>query len=143
MEVHPFYLEIAQQPEAFALIELPMGRLPSKPYLLNQLFHQKPIVEGLSARTPAEAYRYIEANPLLHQWQTNTWLNCEEMGEELDTAVTQLINDNFRYVILHNQDEAIAPVLPYFLYREPVVQDEQLTVYDLRDFPQWPICPRS
>jgi hypothetical protein len=141
--IHPFYLELAQQPEAFALIELPLGRLASKPYLLNQLYHQRPIVEGLSARTPNEAYRYIEDNPLLHHWRYHTWLNCGEMGEELDTAITQLIEDNFRYVILHNQADEIDPVLPYFLYREPVLQDEQLTVYNLRDFQQWPICPRS
>ncbi|MCA9946322.1 MAG: hypothetical protein KC449_22720, partial [Anaerolineales bacterium] len=91
--------------------------------------------------TPEEAYRYIEANPLLHHWRHQVWLNCEEMGAELDTAVTQLINDNFRYVILHNQAEAIDPILPYFLFREPVVQDEQLTVYDLRAIQKRPFCP--
>lgn len=141
VNIHPFYLALSQQPETFALIELPLGRQPSKPYLLNQLYHQKPIVEGLSARTPNEAYRYIEANPLLHHWRHHIWLNCEEMGDELDAAVTQLIEDNFRYVILHNQSDEIDPILPYFLYREPIVQDEQLTVYDLRDFQQWPFCP--
>jgi hypothetical protein len=142
LNIHPFYLELARQPEPLALIELPLGRQPSKPYLFNQMFHQKPIVEGLSARTPNEAYRYIDANPLLHHWRHHIWLNCGEMGDELDTAVTQLIQDNFRYVILHNQAE-IDPILPYFLYREPVLQDERLTVYDLWDFQQWPICPRS
>ncbi len=140
VEIHPFYLELAQQPEQFALIELPLGRQPSKSYLLYQIFHQKPIVEGLSARTPNEAYRYIEANPLLHHWRHEIWLNCEEMGEELDTAVTQLIDDNFRYVILQNHREP-DHVLPYFLQDEPVVQDAQLTVYDLRDIQQRPFCP--
>ncbi len=140
--VHPFYLELAQQPETFALIELPLGRQFSKTYLLNQLYHQKPIVEGLSARTPEEAYHYIEANPLLHQWRHHVWLNCDEMGSELDTAVSQLIQDNFRYVILHTQYQPeIDPILPYFLYREPVRQDEQLTVYDLRELQQRPFCP--
>jgi hypothetical protein len=138
--VHPFYLEMAQQPEPAAVIELPLGRQVSKFYLFYQLFHQKPMVEGLSARTPEEAYHYIEANPLLHHWRHQVWLNCEEMGEELDTAVSQLIKDNFRYVILHNEDN-IDPILPYFLYREPVVQDEQLTVYDLQDMQQRPFCP--
>lgn len=143
VNIHPFYLELAQQPDTFALIELPLGRQISKPYLLYQLYHQKPMVEGLSARTPRAAYRYIEANPLLHHWRHHIWLNCNEMGEELDTAVSQLIEDNFRYVIIHNQADDIDPILPYFLYREPVLQDEQLTVYDLRDFQQWPICPHS
>ncbi len=140
VEIHPFYLELAQQPEQVALIELPMGRQASKPYLFFQLYHQKPMVEGLSARTPEEAYRYIEANPLLHHWRHEVWLNCDEMGKELDTAVSQLLQDNFRYVILHNQDHT-AHIQPYFLYDEPVVQDEQLTVYDLRDIEQRPFCP--
>lgn len=140
VDIHPFYLELAQQPETFSLIELPMGRRPSKQYLMHQIFHQKPIVEGLSARTPPEAYRYIESNSLLLHWQHRTWLNCDTMGVELDTAVTQLIQDNFRYVILHNQPE-IEPILPYFLYIEPIVQDEILTVYALADLQKRPFCP--
>lgn len=140
VEIHPFYLELGQQEENFALIELPMGRFPSKPYLLNQLFHQKPIVEGLSARTPAEAYRYIEANPLLLHWQHETVLNCEDTGDELDTAVTQLVQDNFRYIILHNQAD-IEPFLPYFSHVEPIVQDDILTVYAVSDLLERPFCP--
>ena len=138
--VHPFYHTLSQQVEQTAVIELPMGRQDSKHYLFNQLVHQKPMVEGLSARTPEEAYSYIEANPLLRQWRHYTWLSCETRRPELDAAVTDLLNDGFRYVILHHKEEA-APLYPYFLYIEPVLEDEQITVYDLHALQQRPFCP--
>ncbi|MBK8905564.1 MAG: hypothetical protein IPM53_30560 [Anaerolineaceae bacterium] len=138
--VHPFYQALAQEPERFALIELPLGRQAAKPYVFYQTVHEKPMVEGLSARTPDEAYRYIEANPLLHAWQEEIPLDCDGVGRELDTAVTQLIADNFRYVILHNQDRT-AHLAPYFAQDEPLLQDDELTVYDLREMAERPFCP--
>ena len=139
LNIHPFYTELAQQSETFALIELPMGRQASKPYVLHQTIHQKPIVEGLSARTPDEAYRYIEANPLLWHWRRTVPLNCETMGAELDTAVTQLVQDNIRYAIIRNDPESEV-FTPYF-HAEPIFQDETLTVYALADLQERPICP--
>jgi hypothetical protein len=139
LEIHPFYKQLAQEDESFALIELPMGRRASKRYLLNQTVHQKPIVEGLSARTPTEAYRYIAANPLLLNWQQKTMLNCEVMGSELDVAAAQLIQDNFRYVIVHNAPDSDL-YIAYF-HTAPVFQDEQLTVFAVEDLAERPFCP--
>lgn len=138
--VHPFYRALAQDPEPFALIELPLGRQESKPYVFYQTIHEKPMVEGLSARTPDEAYRYIEANPLLRAWQEEVPLDCKSMGEALDTAVAQLIADNFRYIILHNQDQT-EHLLPYFEHYEPLLDDAELTVYELSKMAQRPFCP--
>lgn len=138
--VHPFYQALADEPATFALIELPLGRQAAKPYVFYQTVHEKPMVEGLSARTPKEAYRYIEANPLLHAWQEERPLDCREMGAELDTAVAHLIADHFRYVILHNHDRT-AHLEPYFVYDEPLLHDDELTVYDLREMAQRPFCP--
>ena len=139
LEIPPFYRELGQQSDDFALIDLPMGRQSSKRYLLYQIFHQKPIVEGLSARTPAEAYRYIEANPLLLNWQQKTVLNCDVMGAELDTAVAQFIQDNFRYVIIHNDSEGY--IFTSYFSTDPVFQDETLTVFALADLAERPFCP--
>ncbi len=139
VEIHPFYWALAEQQDTFGLIELPMGRSESKRYLLNQLVHQKPMVEGLSARTPVEAYDYIAANSLLLHWQYRSRLDCESMGAELDTAVAQLIQDNFRYVIIHNTLDN-EPFSSYF-HTPPIVQDEQLTVYRLTDLQERPFCP--
>lgn len=138
--VHPFYHALAQDPEQFALIELPLGRQESKLYEFYQTVHEKPMVEGLSARTPEEAYRYINANALLRTWDAEVPLNCSFMGEELDTAVTQLIADNFRYVLFHHFDKTDY-LLTFFEPYEPLVEDAELTVYELSELAQRPFCP--
>lgn len=138
--VHPFYQELAEDPEQFALIELPLGRQESKIYEFYQTVHEKPMVEGLSARTPEEAYRYINANALLRTWDAEIPLDCSFMGEELATAVTQLLADNFRYVIFHHFNET-EYLLTFFEPYEPLVQDAELTVYELSELAQRPFCP--
>jgi hypothetical protein len=127
-------------PSQFALIELPLGRQESKIYQYYQTVHEKPLVEGLSARTPQEAYRYINANALLRTWDAEIPLDCSVMGEELDTAVAQLLADNFRYVIVHHFDET-EYLLTFFEPYEPLVQDAQLTVYELSEVAERPFCP--
>lgn len=139
-EVHPFYQALAKDPEPFALIELPLGRQESKIYEFYQTVHGKPMVEGLSARTPQEAYRYINANALLRTWDAEIPLDCSFMGEELDTAVVQLIADNFRYVIVHHFSET-EYLLTFFEPYEPLVQDAALTVYELSEVAERPFCP--
>jgi hypothetical protein len=137
---HPFYQALAEDPGQFALIELPLGRQESKIYQYYQTVHEKPLVEGLSARTPQEAYRYINANALLRTWDAETPLDCSVMGEALDTAVAQLLADNFRYVIVHHFDET-EYLLTFFEPYEPLVQDAQLTVYELSEVAERPFCP--
>ena len=48
-----------------AIIDLPMGRNESKFYMGAQTDHQRPIIEGMIARTPPDAYDYIDSNTLL------------------------------------------------------------------------------
>jgi len=139
-EVHPFYQALAKDPEPFALIELPLGRQESKIYEFYQTVHGKPMVEGLSARTPQEAYRYINANALLRTWDAEIPLDCRFMGKELDTAVAQLLADNFRFVIVHHFSET-EYLLTFFEPYEPLVQDAALTVYELSELAQRPFCP--
>lgn len=139
VEIHPFYEQLSQEEENFALVELPMGRGESKAYLFYQIFHQKPIVEGLSARTPPAAYDYIVSNSLLINWRYQIPFDCEVMGAELDAAAAQLIQDNFRYVIIHNDPEN-DPFSAYF-QMPPVFQDETLTVYAVDDLAERPFCP--
>ena len=123
---------LATEPDEFALIDLPMGRQASKLYVWRQTEHNKPIAEGLSARTPPEAYSYIEANPLLSRWRHGTPLDCESWGAMgYETAVTQLLHDNFRYVILHKTVLRVEEIEEAYLTAVPVYNDAQMTVYDL------------
>ncbi|MEZ4592031.1 MAG: hypothetical protein R3D55_12950 [Chloroflexota bacterium] len=131
-QIAPFNEMLAAQTEDFALIDLPMGRQVSKVYVWQQTEHNKPIVEGLSARTPPEAYSYIEANPLLTRWRHSTPLDCETLGAAgYETAVNQLLHDNFRYVILHQTLRQENGIEEAYLTAVPVYQDEAITVFDI------------
>ena len=138
----PFYTQLGTQEETFALIELPMGRSESKYYVQSQITHQKPIVEGLSARTPLGTYHYIDTNPLLFSWRQGLSLDCEVMlPSEMQTAVNQLITDNFRYIIVHHADTQVAPIyLSYFENIDPAYQDHLLTAYLVEDLQTHPFC---
>ncbi len=86
-----------------------MGRRESKDYTLYQTFHQRPIVEGLSGRTPPEAYQYIDGNPLLARWRNQQPLDCGALSAQaIDGALQQLLNDGFRYVIVHHDWRSVS-----------------------------------
>ena len=141
-QVSPFYAWLAGEPDDFALIDLPLGRQQSKLYLYYQTIHRRPIVEGLSARTPNGAYRYINDNDLLRHWRHETALNCEAMsGESLKAAWEQLTADNFRYVLVHQQiDPDLLPIIDDYLTAEPIYRDAELSVYRVADLQANPPC---
>ncbi len=140
--IHPLYQQLAQEPGAFAVIELPMGRRESKDYTLYQTVHQHPMVEGLSGRTPPEAYQYIDGNPLLARWRAQQPLDCGALpAAALDVALQQLSQDGFRYVIVHH---AGSPQLPdafaaYFI-AAPRFADDTLSLYALADLQAAGMC---
>jgi hypothetical protein len=136
--VNPFYLQIAQDDEQYALIQLPFGRNPGKHYLYLQTIHGKPIVEGLASRTPAGAYGYIEHNALLTAWRFHQPLDCAIWKT---AALEQLIQDNFRYVTLQKiYRERFPAWQSYVAHLTPIYDDARLVVYDLRDLAADPPC---
>jgi hypothetical protein len=145
--VSPFYEQLADEPGDFAIIQLPMGRSASKRYLYLQTIHQKAIVEGLSARTPVEAYRYINKNSLLQSWLSEEPLDCgatnqhriEATVEHLN-AVDRLIADDFRYVVVHHKNSEIPSLYADYFPFDPVYEDSSLTAYMLTDLLHNPPC---
>ncbi|MBN1120818.1 MAG: hypothetical protein JXJ17_07040 [Anaerolineae bacterium] len=55
-----------------AIVDVPMGRGYSKYYMALQTIHEQPIIEGMSARMPTDAYDYIEGNALTAAWGTTS-----------------------------------------------------------------------
>jgi hypothetical protein len=55
-ETSPFILNLAANSQPAAILDLPMGRNPSKLYLYFQTLHHQPLVEGHVSRTPERAY---------------------------------------------------------------------------------------
>lgn len=141
LSVHPIYQQLAQEPGNFAIIELPMGRRESKDYTLYQIFHQHPIVEGLSGRTPPEAYKYIDSNPLLAHWRAGEPLDCKTFSAAtIDSALQQLLNDGFRYVIVHHDGAPLPDVFAAYFTIPPKFADEMLSVYALPDLQNAALC---
>jgi hypothetical protein len=142
IEVNPFYEQLAHEPDGTAIIQLPMGRGPSKHYLFLQTYHQQPIVEGLSARTPDEAYQYIRDNPLLLNWFENTPLDCNVLtGERVMPALNQLVVDGFQYIVVHHQEKEIPNLFAEYLPLEPVYQGSGLSAFKVADLKYQPPCP--
>lgn len=140
-EIDPVYAQLAQEAGDFAVIELPMGRRPSKDYVFYQTTHTRPMVEGLSGRTLPEAYRYIDANPVLAAWRGSTPLDCATLSAEtFETALDQLSADGFRYVIVHHQDGQVPEAFSGYLTGAPVYTDAQLSLYAVSALRDRPPC---
>lgn len=140
--VNPFFEQLSQEPDEFAIIELPMGRTEAKRYLFIQTIHQKPIVEGLSARTPTEAYQYIHKNPLLRNWSRGKPLDCFSLNrDQIMAALDKLVEDDFRYIIIHHKKSEIPVQIANNFPMAPVYQDSQLTVFRVTDLIHQPPCP--
>lgn len=141
LPVHPIYQQLAQEPGNFAIIDLPMGRRESKDYTLYQIFHQRPIVEGLSGRTPPEAYQYIDDNPLLARWRAQQPLDCNALSATvIDSALRQLTNDGFRYVIVHHHDAQLPEAFAAYFTAVPKFSDKTLSLYALTDLQAAALC---
>jgi hypothetical protein len=132
-QVNPFYQQLADEEGQFAIIPLPMGRQKVKLYLYQQTIHQKPIAAGVIARTPKEALDYINDNYLLNRWRRLGELECNDKSmPAIQDSLDQMVKDGFRYVIVHNRDNANKVFSPYFPVT-PVYQDNELSVYLLTD----------
>jgi hypothetical protein len=140
--VSPFYEQLSHEPGDFAIIQLPMGRGESKHYLFMQTFHQKPIVEGLSARTPVEAYQYIQSNPLLVSWSKDEQMDCRRRNNDLYiSALDELIDDGFRFVVVHHTKSNILLRYADSFPPEPFYQDRDLTAFELAELRDQSPCP--
>lgn len=141
LTVSPIYQQLAQEPGDFAIIDLPLGRRESKDYTLYQVFHQRPIVEGLSGRTPPEAYQYIDSNPLLARWRARQPLDCNALpATDIDAALQQLLNDGFRYVMVHHDSTQLPEAFAAYFTATPRFVDESLSLYALSDLRTAALC---
>lgn len=124
------YNYIAQLPEQGAIIHIPTGRHESKFYMYAQIFHHLPIVEGMTARMPPDAFEYVELNRWLNYVRFNfKWVN-QPLIEDWEQNIQQLLNHGFRYVVSYETYAGeYAPLIPHI---NPIYQDEYATVYDLR-----------
>jgi hypothetical protein len=124
----PHYADLAADPDAFAILDIPLERSDTKRYLYYQTLHGKPIVEGRVARVPADAYALFDAIPLLGGWRASIDPPYPpDLGHQLD----QLAARDVREIIVHKDylaPEQASALRDYFTYA-PYYEDERIAVY--------------
>jgi hypothetical protein len=126
-ETSPFILNLSQNDQPFAILDLPMGRNPSKVYLYWQTLHHQPLVEGHVSRTPARAYDYIEANAALRALR-----NVDQSADAPPVSAWQtLAQAGIRYIVIHLPMTNADQIQRYraILNRPPIYTDPLVEVY--------------
>lgn len=145
----PVYMDVLESADEGAVIDLPFGRHNAKYYMSVQRFHDRPMIEGMIARTPPDAYDYIDKNLVLGVIRGGTDLTIDNVSaSDWKTAIRQLSDDGFRYVILHkfvpqtiyrieHPDEWVIDLFASF---EPIYEDDEVLIYTIEtlllDVPQ-------
>lgn len=124
-----FYARLDEEPGDFAVFNLPVDSQKSKRYMFAQVVHQRPILQGKTARWPEGTYAYLDGHP---------WLRVLRELNEMDPRLTDvsrqlgsLAEDGVRYLILHKNlvgSDRLAHWRRY-LPTEPRFEDEQIVAY--------------
>jgi hypothetical protein len=111
-----------------------MGRGSAKHYVYHQTFHEHPIVEGLTARTPAAAFDYIKNTMLLSRWRRSRPLRCDPYSAALiRKSLDSLREDGFHYIIAHHKRGGVELRFADYFRLPPVYRDRLLSVYSVED----------
>ena len=141
------YVDTLDELEPGALINVPFGTQPAKYYMSLQRYHGRPIVEGMIARMPVDAYAYIETGSSLAPFLQSRAISANPPPEidltaaEWQLSIDQLITDGFRYLVLHNYvlgnleirdyERPADWVLRLFGGQETVYSDAEVSIFDL------------
>jgi hypothetical protein len=125
-----WYNQLAQEAGHFAVLDLPMApRGPDKWFMLYQITHKKPLVEGHVSRLPREAFTFLDSTPFLKKLHSSN-----EMDSALVDVTHQLrplAEAGVRYIILHKlmvQPDQLAAWQDWLTF-DPYYEDEGLAVY--------------
>jgi hypothetical protein len=126
-----WYTVLSQEEGEFGIVEIPMNQQDEEQYMMYQLTHRKPMVEGRVSRPPREASSFIASVPLLNylDWHDSRLPPYEDtnISEQLDA----LHRANLRYLILHRKllTEAQIATWRQWLVISPYHEDDDVIVY--------------
>lgn len=137
----PAYLSKLAELPAGAIIDVPFGRHVSKYYMSVQRYHGRPIAEGMIARVPPGTYDYINQNLVLTTFRDPGRLDHEALTpEEWQAAFDQLLEDGFRYLIMHREVPVSSFIgrakgwsLAMFEVEPKLYDDGNVIIYDLAE----------
>lgn len=128
-QISAFYHQLSVEPGDFAVLNLPKSALDSKRYMLAQVTHQHPILQGKTPRFPQGTFDYLNTNPWLQALRESSTMPPQHT--DVSRQLTVLAQDDVRYVILHKDAShplRLAQWRHYFLI-SPHFEDEQIVVY--------------
>ena len=130
--------------QAPRLINLPMGRQPSKLYGFYQSLTGFPQVEGLTGRSPPTAYAYIDGNFLLNAWRGSAGVHCFPPHQSIYIdGLNQLRDDGFSHVIWHHWLGEDAAIASSFVDARSAYSDDYVSIYTLESLRQACDLPTS
>ncbi len=130
LTVPQWFSQLANEEEDFAILNLPMhNRRYIENYMYYQSEHGKPLVGGKTARTPREAFEFIDSVPSLSR-SPKTNAPPDEIAQ-VGSQLKSLADANVRYLILHKNFLTVEELDSWkeWLGLEPVFEDAELVVF--------------
>jgi hypothetical protein len=128
--VPDWYSQLAEEPGDFGILDVPMHpRGYDKWYMLYQITHSKPIVEGHVSRVPREAYEFLDSTPYLKMLYEENVMDPRLM--DVTGQLRPLVDAGVRYLILHPEFASTEQLATWrdWLTFDPLYEDESLVVY--------------
>jgi hypothetical protein len=131
LQTPAWYEQLADDPETYGIAGVPMHErsFANKKYMVYQLTHGKPLVDGHVSRPLNEAFRFIDSVPLLSSMR----LDPESPPEvaKVSQQLRMLAAQNVRYFILHKGLLTGQKVSDWrnWLVVEPQYEDGEVVVY--------------
>ena len=127
-----FYQTLATADETQgALLDIPLDPFQSKPYMLAQIDHGRPIAQGHASRYPDGAFDYLESDPWLYDTLAFDGQppNLTNTGRQF----TKLAADGFDYLVLHKTAIASNYLAKWrhLIPLSPIFEDESILVFQL------------
>lgn len=135
VEVSPFYTQLAQEEGDFAIVEIPMGRQPSKISMFYQTIHERPLVGGHISRTPPHAYDFIRENELLSKLQMYSAPDYEGPFSfpfpDLSRRLDALAQVGIRYIVFRRASTSpqLLAAWQSFIGAHPAYEDNMIIAY--------------
>jgi hypothetical protein len=125
-----WYRELAKESGRFAVLDVPMHpRGYDKRYMLYQMTHGKPLVEGHVSRNSRESFAFLDSTPYLQRLHSDNVMD-PALGD-ITHQLRTLADAGIRYLILHKafaSPEQLA-VWQDWLTFAPYHEDADLIVY--------------
>ena len=128
-----WYRELAEESGRFAVLDLPMHtRVYDKWYMLYQMTHGKPLVQGHVSRNSREEFAFLESTPFLKRLHEDNVMDPTYV--DITHQLQTLAQAGVRYLILHKRfalPEQLAAWQDWLTF-EPYYEDADMVVYRTR-----------